>query len=186
MLFCGGFELTETSFEALRKIQLLEKNYASLSELGDDFFEKYRVLLLEMRERLRKDFSIEAASSFDGMQRLLSDVMRRREQKLFLKALRDFRTGAVDSKGLALEEKQVYAEVIRLLKSYEEKQTIQFNVSHPRADAKPSSVEVTFLVDLPAFVGASGSLGPFSTNQKASLPPDDARLLIEQGVAREA
>ncbi len=179
--------MPETSYEALRKVQLHEKNYAALSPLEDDFYGRYRVLLLQLRERLRASFSIDAASALEGTQRMLADVVRRREQKIFLKALRDFHAGTVDSTGLAAEEKEVYNSVTRMLGEYEERQ-VGGLASSPAAakDEKPAFVSLTFLVDLPAFVGISGTIGPFSANQKASLSRDDARLLVDQGVAQEA
>lgn len=175
--------MAEASFEALRKVQLHEKNYPSLAPLEQDFFEKYRVLLLQQRERLRADFSLEAASLLEGIQRLLNEVMRMREQKIFLKALRDFHAGTVSGDGLAAEERETYSALVKMLSEYGQKLLGDAGASKPAA--KPDAVVVRILADLPAFVGASGQLGPFAAGNRASLAREDARLLVEQGVAQE-
>lgn len=175
--------MAEASFEALRKVQLHEKHNAQLTELEEDFFECYRILLHQMRDRVRKDFSIEAASALEGMQRLLGEVMRRREQKIFLKALRDFHAGEVNSSGLAREEKEVYNSIVNLLAEYEARQL--GSVMPAAQEEKSDLVSVLLLADLPAFVGSRGQLGPFSAKQKTQLPREDARLLIEKGMAQE-
>jgi DNA replication initiation complex subunit (GINS family) len=173
--------LTEASFDALRKVQLHEKSYAALSQVDEDFFEKYRLLLHKLRERLRSDFSLEAATAFEETRKLLTEVMRKREQKLFLKALRDFHSGDVDSNGLAREEKEVYLAAVKLLSTYEQNQ-----LGSQPSEKKEALIEVKFLSDVPAFIGSSSQLGPFAAKQTARLPAEDARLLIEQGMAQEA
>jgi DNA replication initiation complex subunit (GINS family) len=175
--------MTEASFEALRKVQLQEKHESQLAELEEDFFEKYRSLIELQRERLRKDFSLEAATSFENLRRLLAEVTRKREQKLFLKALRDFHAGEVSGEGLAREERELYNSLVRLLSEYEARAMQQSSASA----AKEVDKRVRFSSDVPAFVGASGAkIGPFAAGQVAPLPATDAKLLLEQGVVSEA
>ena len=177
--------MTEASFEALRKVQLQEKHESAISALDDDFFVKYRSLIDAQRDRLRKDFSLDAATSLENLRRLLSEVARKREQKLFLKALRDFHAGQVGGEGLSREERELYNSLIRLLSEYEAAVIKAEQSASPQA--QKAERKVRFTTDVPAFVGSSGaSLGPFASGSVASLPADDAELLIEQGVVSEA
>ncbi len=176
--------MTEASFEALRKVQLQEKHESALTAIEEDFFEKYRSLIESQRERLRKDFSLDAATSLENLRRLLSEVTAKREQKIFLKALRDFHAGQVSGEGLSREEREMYNSLVRLLSEYE---AAAMRQEPPRGASREAEKKVRFNSAVPAFVSSGGSqLGPFAPNEVASLPASDAKLLLEQGVAQEA
>jgi len=178
--------MVEVGFESLRKIQLQERNYAALVNLDEDFYTAYSDYVALQQKQLSDKFSFDSAMTFEGTRKLLSDLMRRRQQKILLKAIRDFQGGEVSSTGLAKEEKELYTSVIRLLSEYEES-------VNPSKSAKPAPqpparnrVEVRILADVPEFVGVKETVGPFKPEQTALLDAEDAKLLIEQGMASAA
>lgn len=175
----------EVSFDALRKIQLQERNYAALVPLEEDFFDAYRSHVEAQRKSLHESFSLDAASAYEGTRKLLSEVVSRRQQKIFLKALRDFHSGTVSGSGLAKEEKELYNSLVKLLGSYGSKLFGSFAAENA-AETASDVVKVQLLAEVPQFVGISGLIGPFGANQIASLPKEDAKLLVSQGVAQEA
>lgn len=179
--------MVEVSFDALRKIQLQERNYAALVPLEEDFFDAYRNHVEQQRKSLHESFSLDAASAYEGTRKLLSEVVSRRQQKIFLKALRDFHAGTVSGSGLAKEEKDLYNSLIKLLGGYESKLFESFAAEKTVVE-KPADcfMKVQLLSEVPQFVGVSGLIGPFGANQVASLPKEDAKLLVSQGVAQEA
>ncbi|MBI3587716.1 hypothetical protein HY995_01275 [Candidatus Micrarchaeota archaeon] len=179
--------MAEVSFDALRRVQLAEKNYASLSSLDSGFFKSYRLFLIEQRAGLHKNFSLEAATAYESARKVFSDVVQRREQKILLKALHDFHGESVSSQGLSAEEAALYASFISLFKQYEDGLLSDFGSPSgvERNSPGENTVTVRMLADLPQFVGISGIIGPFSASQQAALPAEDARLLVERGVAKE-
>lgn len=176
----------EVSFDALRKIQLQERNYAALVPLEEDFFDAYRNHVEEQRKSLHENFSLDAASAYEGTRKLLSEVVTRRQQKIFLKALRDFHAGTVSGSGLAREEKDLYNSLIKLLGSYGSKLFGSFAAETTIEKPADTLMKVQLLSEVPQFVGITGLIGPFGANQIATLPKEDAKLLVAQGVAQEA
>ncbi|MEK6924153.1 MAG: hypothetical protein AABW54_02860 [Candidatus Micrarchaeota archaeon] len=176
----------EVSFEALRRLQLQERNHAVITPLEASFYEDYRKHVEFQREALHKGFSLEAASVYEGTRKLLSEVALRRQQKVFLKALRDVHGGDVSGEGLAREEKELYHSLVKLVADYEAK----LFSSMPASPAVPAAagekeLEVQVVSEVPQFVGVTGVVGPFGVQQIVKLAKDDAQLLIEQGLARK-
>lgn len=176
--------MVEVGFEDLRKVQLHEKNQPSLYSLHDDFFKAFKEFLEKQRERLERDFSVESASAYQNSQKMLREISRRREKKIFLKALNDFQAGQVDSQGLAAEEKELYTSLLKIISEYE---AVFSPPKAPKSVAgrEDDLVEIRILAELPAFVGSKSQLGPFTASQTVRLPREDAKLLIEQGIAQE-
>lgn len=176
----------ELGYDALRKVQIQERNYSSLSKVEDDFFDKYNAYSRELRSRLEKSFSIEAAKALENTERVLRDVFEQRKQKIFFKALRDVKNESIDSTGLARQEKQLYTSIITLLKSFDSVLFQPERQETTQMPAKPNSVEVEMLVDLPeiASVDSGSPIGPFKKGQKAEMSERQASLLAKRGAAR--
>lgn len=177
--------MSEVGFEDLRKVQLHEKNQPSLYALHEDFYTSFKQFLEAQRERLERDFSVESAAAYQNAQKILREISRRREKKIFLKALGDFQAGQVGGEGLAQEEKELYTSLVKIISDYEAV------FSPPKAPKSASAaqfddlVEIRIIADLPAFVGSRSQLGPFTASQVARVPREDAKLLVEQGAAQE-
>jgi hypothetical protein len=181
---------TQVSFEALRRVQLAEKTSPSLSPLEEDFYESYRGLVAQMQQRLTADFSLEGANSYESTRKILADIIRRREQKILLRAMHDFESGTIGGEGLASEEKGLYKSLITLISAYRPSMAGQPapSVSQQQSanGAQVGAILVRMLVDVPRFVGTSGPVGPLQAGSTVQLSSEDAQLLLSQGAAQKA
>lgn len=168
----------ETSFDALRSVQMQERHSPALVRLEDDFYSRYSAWLSEMDAQVKRSFSLEGAYILENARRALSDLFELRKQKLFFKALKDFRKGAVSSTGLSGQEKELYTRLITLLSQYQ-------LALDPSLHASENDVSVELLCDVPAFVGFDAqTYGPFKTGQSTRLPKKQADFLASKGVVK--
>ncbi len=178
----------EVSFEAVRKVQLQERNYSSLSKLDDDFYDKYLSFIKDLRCRLESGFSLEGAKAFENSDRVLKDIFEQRKHKIFFKAFRDMKNNSVDSNGLARQEKELYTSLITLLTSFNSALSTESRGAVPVGPAvpvvsQPKKILVEFLVDLPQIAGVDSNttIGPFLKGQEAELSERQASLLSKKG-----
>jgi DNA replication initiation complex subunit (GINS family) len=113
----------EMTFESLRKVQLLEKTNASLTNLEDDFYSSSIRSLSDKFSTLKQNFSLDEARACENMLKILKDVIERREQKIVLKALRDAKESRNDkdyeaTQGLTREEKELYSNILSMIKQH--------------------------------------------------------------------
>ena len=176
----------ELSYEALRRIQLQEKHNATLTVVDEGFYESYSSFLSQQAEKLHQAFSLDEVKVYENTQKILREIIEKRQQKILLKALRDLKTGEVTSEGLARQERELYIELLRLLQSHEAALNASF-AGEKNAQEKPEekqTVCVRMLMDLPAFVGAdSQPVGPFSAAQVVELRREEAELLMKRNAA---
>ncbi len=176
----------ESSFEALRRIQLQEKHNATLTVVDEAFYEAYAAFLIRQAEKLRQSFSLDEVKVYENTQKILKEVIERRQQKILLKAFRDLKVGEVTSEGLARQEKELYIELLKLLQAHEATLNSAF-AGEKTVQEKPeekNTVTVRILVDLPAFIGVDyQTLGPFTASQVVELKKEEAELLIKRNAA---
>jgi DNA replication factor GINS len=89
---------------------------------------------------------------------------------------------------LTEEEKKLYGGVFPLAEAYNSfsKDVLRGRLSNFGNEAKPKMVVLRFVQDIQALVGADmKTYGPFRSEDIATLPPENARILIKQGVAVE-
>lgn len=190
----------ELSFEALRKIQLQERNFGALSALQDDFYEAYSLWVLEQQRALKADFSIERMKAYENSKKILEEIRQKREQKILLKALKDYRNDTVSSDGLAKEEKALYLASISSLKEFEETAAAAINPEKPKTPAIPVEIQpsttpqtaepaadvlkVKLLLDIPQFVGIDGTAyGPYADGEVAAIKREVAEILVRKNAA---
>jgi len=181
--------VAEISFDELRRIQLLEKKSGSLAPLPESFFADCREWLARQEEELKNGFSLDAARVRDNSSRIFQEIVSLRQQKVLLKALRDLRAGEVSSEGLASEEKQLYTDVLKVLKEFECSMLGRVARDKPVAacEPQPEFLSVKILQDIPEpFVGADGKeYGPFTAAQVVRLAREQALSLVRRKAAVE-
>jgi len=162
------------TFEFIRKIQHAEQESSQLSKIPEDFYEKVLDYLEKKRElaKERKE-SIEIRN----IERLVKNIFERRERKLLSLALIKVRTG-VEPQNLIKEEKEFFDKIVEMLMQRRK------SVLEKMLGEKKEEVElVIFKEDVPAFVGADGkTYGPFKKGDIASLPEENKKILLEQGL----
>ncbi|MBU1197702.1 hypothetical protein KJ765_04275 [Candidatus Micrarchaeota archaeon] len=192
----------ELSFDALRKVQLQERNFSALSKLSDDFYEAHHLWLLEQKRALQGDYSLERLKAFENAKTILTEISEKREQKILLKALKDRKNQSVDSDGLAKEEKGLYLELLKSLSGFEQavlineeeqpKTVIERTITpETLPDAKPPEKPlleaVRMLKPLAQFVGTDGAMyGPFKEGQIVSVQKEMAAIFVKKEIAEMA
>jgi DNA replication factor GINS len=105
------------------------------------------------------------------------------------KALRKATTGGIVAKeALTQEEEKLLGEVSSSIESYQTllKDILNGRLPRMEAEEKPKTMILRFLKEIPAIVGADmKTYGPFKPEDIASLPVENAKVLIKQGVAVE-
>ncbi|MDP2717641.1 MAG: hypothetical protein Q8P02_02775 [Candidatus Micrarchaeota archaeon] len=167
---------SEISYERLRLLLGQERHSPSILSLEDDCYTMYLSFLADLEANVRSEFSLEAAKELENAKKALFDLFGLRTQKIFFRALKDFRSGRVDTNGLSGKEKELYTGLITLLSKH------QLRVPN---GAPPAEVSVEAVLDVPAFVGFDAKpYGPYKPGDIARLPKKQADLLQRKGLVK--
>ena len=184
------------TYEELRNIQRKERINRTLQPLEPDFFQKVvdylnnkKALLEKSRQegnRFSLDMSTKINNELSNAQRVLKDVLERRESKVILQALMDARAGVSAEKvsNMINSEKDVYKNIFEILSESRKQHfypVLVGNFSQELVDEEPSSKEVTLLSNVPEFLWKdSNTYGPFTEGDTVELPADLAEFLLKQ------
>jgi DNA replication factor GINS len=89
---------------------------------------------------------------------------------------------------LTEEEEKLHGEILPLAEAYQTflKDILQGHLSRIEREEKPKKLLLRFVQEIPAIVGSDmKTYGPFEPEDIATLPSENARILIKQGVAVE-
>ena len=160
-------------------------------------------------QRLPKDFQTRIASYIKKMKtetrmldkkttkaRLLDNELKQVKNmvgELFAFRYKKLRTKAfaqepISRDALSDEEKKLYEHVLPLAESHHafSKDILRGRLSSLEKGVKPVTCVLRFVQEIPALVGADmKTYGPFGPEDIATLPPENARILIKQGMAIE-
>jgi len=182
----GGINLYDELYEAWKKekenveIQGLPKNfYAKIAEYVKKIREEHRMLDKKTtKARLLK-------REFKNVKNMTEELIRLRYDKALKKSLA---REIVPREVLTEEEKKLYGEILPLAEAYQAflKDILQGRLSHIEKEEKPKKILLRFVQEIPAIVGSDmKTYGPFEPEDIATLPSENARILIKQGVAVE-
>ena len=173
-------------YEVLKK----EKEIVEIQRLPKNFYAKIAAYIKKMKEENRMlDKKTTKAkllgNEFRNVRIMLGELLQRRYKKFLEKALNK---ETVPKEGLTEEEKKLYGEVLPLPEAYKafSKDILRGHLSNVEKGAKQTLTVLRFVQEIPALVGSDmKTYGPFAPEDIATLPPENARLLIKQGVAVE-
>jgi DNA replication factor GINS len=114
---------------------------------------------------------------------MLGELLKRRYKKFLDKALAK---ETVPKESLAEEEKKLYEEVLPLAEAYRifSKDILCGHLSNIKKDEKQKLMVLRFVQEIPALIGSDMiTYGPFEPEDIATLPTENARVLIKEGVA---
>lgn len=175
----------ETSYDSLRKTQAQERKYSSLAKLEDEYYTEYRAFLEQLRKQMKDNFSLDAAKALENSEKIFTDILEQRTQKIFFKSLRDFRNSSFDTLGLAREEKELYTKLYTLLSEHSTRLAGKTAIQTEEPKAEEQTVKVEFLVDIPEFVGVdSKNYGPYSKNQTSNMDEKQAKMLEKRSALK--
>jgi DNA replication initiation complex subunit (GINS family) len=160
------------TYETLRKIEQEERLERKLAQLPENFMQQV-LGYLKQKESIAKEkgdkWELRTAA-----QRFKS-IMELRERKIMNFSLSFVRSGAIPENMLP-EERELFDSVAAEIKDFHKKRDKAMSGEH--FDFKA----VAFLQPLPRFVGIDmGHYGPYSQGDIATVPEENAKLLVEKG-----
>jgi DNA replication initiation complex subunit (GINS family) len=178
-------------YNELYKIWKKEKETLEIQGLPKDFYPKIAAYIKKMREENRMlDRKTTKAKlldrEFKNVKIMVSELVQIRYKKLREKALVQ---EPVARATLTEEEKKLYGEIISLTEAYQSFSKDMLRGRLPSIEengTQQSMVVLRFVKEIPALVGSDmKTYGPFWPEDIATLPLENARILIKKGVAEE-
>jgi DNA replication factor GINS len=176
----------EKLYEAWRR----ERETVEIQMLPKDFYAKLADYMKKMREesRMLDKKTLRARlmeREFKNAKKLVKKLLQLRCEK----SIDEAKAGKAAPKDrLTEEEERLYAGISPFAESY---QTLFKDVSrgrppHVKPEKKGKRMVVRFLQEIPAIVGSDmKTYGPFKPEDIATLPVENAKALIKQGVTEE-
>ena len=193
----------EINYRTLRKIQQMEKNSPTLTDLRPDFYEN----LSEYLKNLDNRFECESSSQkqmllkdeIQNTKKIATSIYEQREKKVLLAAVTKARGGTPDLKNMVNIEKNLFEPVLELMlnsrKKILENETIE-NISNDTksVELKEKKTEekqensnpiVRINQDVPEFIGTDEKKYNIRKNDLISLPEDMSDTLSKRGVVEK-
>jgi len=167
-----------------------EKEKAELQALPQDFYVKLTEYMRKMRveSRMLDEKTTRAKLLMResiNVQKMVKELVLLRHEKTIKKVLAG---ETVPKEGVTIEEEKLVRDVEPSSESF---QTLMKDIlgGHlPQLESKenPKKRVLRFLREIPAIIGADmKTYGPFRPEDIASLPQENAKILVKQGVAVE-
>lgn len=173
-------------YEAWRK----EKESGEIQKLSGKFYAGLASYMRKIREesRMLDEKTTKARlmrRELENARRLVRELVELRYEK----ALRNAASGKpVPTEVLTEEEKNLQGEILPLAEGHQTfiKSILRGRLSSTEKEEKPKKILVRFLQEIPAIVGSDmKTYGPFKPEDIATLPTENARILIQRAVAVE-
>jgi len=177
-------------YDELYEVWKKEKETVEIQRLPQNFYAEIAAYIKKMKQENRMlDKKTTKAklldNEFRNVRTMLSELLQHRYKKFLEKALAK---ETVPKESLTEEEKKLYGEVLPLAEAYRafSKDILRGHLSTGGKGAKKTMMVLRFVQEIPALVGSDmKTYGPFASEDIATLPPENARILIKQGVAVE-
>ena len=182
----GGINLYDGLYEAWKT----EKENVEIQRLPKNFHAKIADYVKKIREERRMlDEKTTKAKllkrELDNVKNMAEELFQLRYKKLREKALA---RETVPREVLTEEEEKLYGEILPLAEAYQTflKDILKGRLSPIEKEEKPKKTLLRFVQEIPAIIGSDmKTYGPFEPEDIATLPSENARILIKQGVAVE-
>lgn len=177
-------------YEGLYEAWRREKENVEIQALPRDFYAK----LADYVKKMRKESRMLDKKTTKGrlMELELRNVNKMVEELIRLryeKALEKTMTEKTVPRGLlTAEEEKLQGEILPSTEAYQSllKSVLRGSLAPVERRGQPRQMVVRFLREVPAIIGSDMKpYGPFKVEDVASLPVENARILIRQGAALE-
>lgn len=158
-----------------------------LGRFSPDFYSRIVDYLrrLEEESRMLDKRTVKARllkSEMQNVKRMLRELLRMRYRKLVEKVAKGQK---IPPDFLTIEEEKIHMGVLPLAEAYHNfaKKLIRGHVSKVSVEREHKRTVLRFLRDTPAIIGADmETYGPFKAEDVASLPVENAKILLKQGL----
>jgi len=165
-----------------------ELENVELEKLLSDFYSRVADYLRRLKEegRMLDKRTVKARLLKDEMQnvkRMAHELIQTRYRKLVKKAANGER---ITSGFLTVEEKKIHAGVLPLAEAHYSlaENILRGHAQKVNVEQKHKNAVLRFLKNVPEIIGADmKTYGPFKIEDVASLPLDNSKILVKQGLA---
>ena len=168
-----------------------EKESSEIQKLSKTFYAEIAKYMKRIREegRMLDKKTTKArlmGHEFENAKRLVKELVKLRYDK----ALRNAASGkSMPGETLTEEEEKLHGEILPLAESYKHflRDVLRGRVSQVEKEEKPKKLRlVRFLQEIPAIIGADmKTYGPYKPEDIATLPSENARILVKRAAAVE-
>ncbi len=164
-----------------------EVEKVELGKLSSDFYSRIADYLRRLKEegRMLDKRTVKARllkSEMRNVKRMVDELVQARYRKLVKKAANGEK---ISSGFLTVEEKKIYIGILPFAEAYQSFVKNIFRGYSPKVnvDQKHKKTVIRFLKEVPAIIGADmETYGPFRVEDVASLPAENAKILVKQGL----
>ena len=175
-------------YDELYEVWKKEKNSVEIQGLPKNFYAKITAYITKMREENRMlDRKTTKAKLLDcefrNVKTMVGELFQIRYKKLREKVLA---RETVPRAASTEEEKKLCEEFLSLTEAYQAfaKNVLRGHLTKIERRAQQSMMVLRFVHEIPALVGSDmKTYGPFEPEDIATLPPENARILVKQEVA---
>lgn len=177
-------------YSELYEAWMREKEDAELQLLPKDFYIKLAEYVRKIRAEGRMLDEKTARAKLlihesKNVQKMVKDLVLLRHEKTVKKALSG---ETIPTEGLTEEEEKLAKDVMPSFESFQMllKDILGGRMPQLEGMKKPKKRVLRFTKEIPAIIGADmKTYGPFKPEDIASLPQENAKILVKQGVAVE-
>jgi DNA replication factor GINS len=177
-------------YKELNEVWKRELESDELEKLSPDFYSRIADYLRRLKEesRMLDKRTVKASllkKEMQNVKRMFHDLIRTRYKKIVRKAAKGEK---VQSNVLTVEEEKIYAGFSSLAETYWSfaKNILRGYVPKVDVEQEHKRAVLRFLKAVPAIIGADmKTYGPFKVEDVASLPIENAKVLIKQGLAEK-
>jgi DNA replication factor GINS len=177
-------------YNELYEIWKRELENSEIEKLPPDFYSRIADYLRNLREeeRMLDKKTIKARllkSETQNVKRMIRELIQVRYRKIIRVVAKGEK---VSSDVLAVEEREISTGILPFAESFEKFVKDIMSGYIPKVDAKleHKRIVLRFLMAVPTIIGADmKTYGPFKVEDVASLPGENARILIKQGLAEK-
>ncbi len=168
----------------------VEIEYEQLGSLSSDFYERAAKYLKKLREdQMLEKKTVETKlmeHELSNVQHMIENLLQMRYQKILKRLIAGHR---VPLESLTAEETSLYNGILPSTLAYNNFMQILLGGHASKVEVKPAvyqRVTLRFLKQVPQIIGADmKSYGPFLAEDVASVPIENARILVKQGLAKQ-
>jgi DNA replication factor GINS len=177
-------------YDRLHEAWSKERENTEIQKLTKDFYAELADYVKTLREESRmldektvKGKLLERERK--NVERMIEELIQFRYRKAVRKAMAG---KTVPKEILTKEEAKLHGEILPLAEAYEAftEDVLRGHLSSMKRKEKSKQMLVRFLQEIPAIVGSDmETYGPFESEDIATLPVENARALMKQGVVAE-
>jgi DNA replication factor GINS len=177
-------------YNELYEVWRQELENVELVRIPDDFYSRVADYLKRIREesRMLDKRTVKAnilRKEWQNVKCMLRELIRARYKKLIQKMAKGEK---IPADALTMEERKIFTDVSSFAEAYQNfaKEIIGGHFLKINVEKEHKTIVLRFKKDVPAIIGSDmKTYGPFKIEDIASIPAENAKILVKQGLAEK-